>query len=42
MPQRIVELTSNYPGLLSSLVKSKQEAPNTLIERDGGYYPELF
>jgi hypothetical protein len=42
MPQRLVELTSNYPGLLSSLVKSKQEASYTLIERDGGYYLSFF
>jgi hypothetical protein len=38
MPQRLVELTSSHPGLLSSLVKMKQEAPYTLIERDGSYY----
>jgi len=42
MPLRLVELTSNYPGLLSSLVKSKQEAPYTLIERDGGYYLSFY
>ena len=42
MPQRLVELTSNYPGLLSSLVKSKQEAPYMLIERGSGYYLSFF
>ncbi len=42
MPQRLVELTSNYPGLLSSLVKSKQEAPYTIVERDSRFYLSFF
>ena len=38
MPQRLIELTSHYPELLSSLAKSHQKAPYTIIEREGRYY----
>lgn len=38
MPQRLVEITSKYPGLLSSLVTAKQEPPYTIVEREGSYY----
>jgi len=42
MSQRLVELTSNYPTLLSSLVKAKQTAPYTIIEREGRYYLSFY
>jgi hypothetical protein len=42
MPQRLVEITSEYPGLLSSLVTAKQEPPYTIVEREGNYYLSFF
>ncbi len=38
MPKRFVEITSQYPTLLSSIVRAKQKSPYTIIEREGKYY----
>jgi hypothetical protein len=38
MPQRLVEITSEHPTLLPSIVKAKQGSPYTIIEREGNYY----
>ncbi len=42
MPQRLVEIASEYPGLLASLVKAKQEDPYTIFVRNGSYYLSFF
>ncbi len=42
MPQRLIGVTSVYPGLLASLAKSKQEPPYAIIEREGRYYLSFF
>jgi hypothetical protein len=42
MTERLVEVTSVYPGLLSSLITAKQEAPYTFVKREGGYYLSCF
>src|SRR6266567_502267 len=42
MTQRLVEVTSVYPGLLSSLIMAKQEPPYTIVKREGSYYLNFF
>lgn len=42
MTRRLIEVTSAYPGLLSSLVKAKQEPPYTIVDREGNYYLSFF
>src|SRR6266566_7768411 len=42
MPQRLVEIASEYRGLLASLVKAKQEDPYSIFVRNGSYYLSFF
>src|SRR5260221_6754569 len=42
MTQRLVEITSEDPGLLAALVKAKQGEPYTIIERKESYYLSFF
>jgi hypothetical protein len=42
MTQRLVEVTSIYPGLLPSLITAKQESPYSLVKREGSYYLSFF